>query len=176
MPQPPGNPASLCPSSQAQLVERKTSGVDARARRGRSGNLKSPFALRPDQEFLRSPRTCSRCRSGETNRFLFSAWMATRDIPTQRAKKASVGRKVRRQDLNSDRTVEPSIESAIHLAHAASTQRRKNFIWTEFGTRGKRHTRGRDYRLSSTLEELARFWVCCRQFGVRRDKPACCRG
>ena len=65
---------------------------------------------------------------------VFSLDAQQEDIPTQRAKKASVGRKVRRQDSNSDRTVEPCIESAIHLAHAASTQRRKNFIWTEFGT------------------------------------------
>ena len=60
---------------------------------------------------------------------------------------------MRRQDLNGDHTVEPSVEGAMHLTHAASTQRR------------------------STLEELLRFKVCCRRLfhncaassGIRLD-------
>src|SRR5215469_10878022 len=40
------------------------------------------------QELLTSSRTSLRCRSGEMNRFLFSARMAMTDMPTHRAKKA----------------------------------------------------------------------------------------
>src|SRR5258705_9860004 len=50
-------------------------------------SLRTPPDFGP-HEFLRSSRICSRCRSGETNRFLFSALMAMRDIPSQRANKA----------------------------------------------------------------------------------------
>ena len=50
-----------------------------------------------------------------------------------------VGRKVCRQHLDRNRSLQASIEGAIHFAHAARAQRRKNFIGTEFGTEGEWH-------------------------------------
>jgi hypothetical protein len=43
------------------------------------------------------------------------------------------------QHFDRDITIEPRIAPAIHLTHAARTQQREDFIWTEFGARGECH-------------------------------------
>ena len=48
-------------------------------------------------------------------------------------------REMRRENLDRNRAVQPPIERAIDLAHAARTQRTLDFIRPELGARGKPH-------------------------------------
>ena len=50
-----------------------------------------------------------------------------------------IGGKMRRQDLDRDGAIQARVPGAIHLAHAASAQRRLNFIGPEFRPGGKCH-------------------------------------
>src|SRR5882672_9988765 len=45
-------------------------------------------------------------------------------------------RKMRRQDLDGYGAVKAGVARAVHLAHAARSQRRLDLIWTELGARG----------------------------------------
>src|SRR5437016_11390551 len=56
-----------------------------------------------------------------------------------------IRRKLRRQNLDGDTTLQPRITRAVHLAHAARTQWREDFVGPEFGARSKRHTWPRLY-------------------------------
>ena len=47
--------------------------------------------------------------------------------------------KMRRQNLDGDGAVEACVLGAIDFAHAASAERRKDFVRTELRARGKRH-------------------------------------
>jgi hypothetical protein len=62
-------------------------------------------------------RIVQRCRGA---RFLFEAHEAI-----------VIGADARRQHLDGDHAIEPAIAGAIDLAHAASPERREDFIWTE---------------------------------------------
>jgi len=48
-------------------------------------------------------------------------------------------RKVVGQDFYGDGAIEASVEGAIDLAHTAGTERRLDFVRTEFGARGEGH-------------------------------------
>ena len=48
-----------------------------------------------------------------------------------------------RQNLDCDRAIQPRVTRAIHFSHAARTQRRLDFIRSEFRARDKCHPRGR---------------------------------
>ena len=43
------------------------------------------------------------------------------------------------QNLDGHVAPKPGIPRPVHFSHAASAQRSKGFIWTEFGTRGECH-------------------------------------
>src|SRR5208282_3495449 len=47
--------------------------------------------------------------------------------------------KMRRQNLDSNNSVEARVLGAVDFAHPARAQRRLNFIWTELRARGKSH-------------------------------------
>lgn len=51
-----------------------------------------------------------------------------------------VGRKVLGQNFNRNVAVEAGIAGAIHFPHTARTELRLNFIRTEFGAGGERHS------------------------------------
>jgi hypothetical protein len=55
---------------------------------------------------------------------------------------------MRRQNLDRDRTLQPSISRAIDLAHAARAQRGDDFIRPEFRARGEGHRSAVDYIVS----------------------------
>src|SRR5450432_2408055 len=46
---------------------------------------------------------------------------------------------MRGENLDGDDALQPRIQCTIHLAHAASSERRLNFIRSESGARGKGH-------------------------------------
>ena len=41
-----------------------------------------------------------------------------------------------RQNFDRDRAIEASVAGAINLSHASCTEKRLNFVWTEFCARG----------------------------------------
>src|SRR5580704_16329438 len=48
-------------------------------------------------------------------------------------------REMRGQNFDRDRAIEASVAGAINFSHAARTEKRLNFVWTEFCARGERH-------------------------------------
>ena len=62
----------------------------------------------------------------DSSRFAFEAHLQIR-----------IRRELRGQDLDSDVAIQPRIARAIHLAHAASADRRHYFVRSEFGATGK---------------------------------------
>ena len=46
-------------------------------------------------------------------------------------------RKMRKEDFNRDRAVQPGIRRPVYLTHTARAQRRLDFVRTEFGARGQ---------------------------------------
>ncbi len=45
-------------------------------------------------------------------------------------------REMRRENFDRNRAIQTSVARAIHFAHAASSQRRLDFVWTEFRPSG----------------------------------------
>src|SRR5579872_33395 len=73
-----------------------------------------------------------------------------------------VRRKVRRQNLDCDRAVEPRVARPIHLSHAACTERRLDFVGPQFAARREWHSRGTLYpAMTKTICPQSHLSWCC---------------
>src|SRR5579862_1348685 len=93
-------------------------------------------------------------RAGDCARFLFETSQPVRVLGQRFG-----------EHLDGDVAAEPSVASAVHFAHAARTERSKNFVWTELRTRHQSHCVRANYSVNVVLRRVRRFWLNCRQTG-----------